>query len=427
MNELDAKFHDLTRIVTLYCKYRLDLQRGSTRNNHRATRITDGSILDESVTVIRSLLPRLSNKVGSVFPSSIFVDRILDIGVARFNDRLLTLIWEQYYKFQTTVRDIADLSNYSPRSVQRRIDLFPGIIANELWKINDEFSNPETTFFVPISKRQRALEILKQEFSLTEKEINIVLAYNWSRPYVGRKVVADRLKISINTLKTHHRSICRKLHSTSINEAISKAQRLLQEHGIEKISESLSDTPKDFAGRSNEGRNLIEAVKTPLGFFSLVMFVVIEPLIGMLLATNPAVDRKILHYGVVGIPLLSILLVGSMAIWKPEALWGKKYANLDDAFAKGLGEDIHTALETYFTTLEKNGRLAAYRLLRRTLISSPHSQLKNVQRLREIIAETIIRRAELQDKWRNTKNDTRPKASRGHDQSPQEEKKDVDR
>lgn len=159
-----------------------------------------------------------------------------------------------------------------------------------------------------------------------------------------------------------------------------------------------SDTPN-----LGERHSVIEAIKTPLGFFSLTMLVVEALIVEIPIATNGNFDKGILLYGVVGIPVLLIVLVGVAAVWKPESLWGKRYTDFDESFAERLGEDIYTALELSLANLEESERDEAYKLLRRTLLSSPSAKSRTTKKFRGILSETIIRRADLQDKWRKTK------------------------
>jgi hypothetical protein len=144
----------------------------------------------------------------------------------------------------------------------------------------------------------------------------------------------------------------------------------------------------------DERRNLIEAIKTPLGFFSMVVLVV-EALFGGLALGSSGTDRTFLLYAVVGILVLVILLVSGIAISRPEALWGKRYTPLDDTLASGLGGEIHLALDGYLSNLEDPTRDEAYRTLERTITTSPFARTKITRRFCEVMVKEINRRAEI--------------------------------
>jgi len=153
----------------------------------------------------------------------------------------------------------------------------------------------------------------------------------------------------------------------------------------------------------SERKNLIEAIKTPLGFFSLVVLVAEAVFVGLAL-TSSGTDRTFLLYAFVGVLVLLILLVAAIAAWKPEALWGKRYSTLEESFARGLGEELYPALDSYMSSIKgEMAREEAYKLLHRTIASSPYACSKATRRFCEMLVETIIRRAELSGEWRRTK------------------------
>ena len=156
------------------------------------------------------------------------------------------------------------------------------------------------------------------------------------------------------------------------------------------------------AKKSDDRRKLLEAVRTPLGFFSLTLLVA-ETLFIALALNLPVTDRAaILNILAVTFPIL-IVVIALIAIFRPEALWGKRYSSLDDAFARGLGEEIYTALDSYLSGQEEADRQATYELLRRTIAASPHARSRATKRFCSLLVQTIIRRANLSGRWEKTK------------------------
>lgn len=153
--------------------------------------------------------------------------------------------------------------------------------------------------------------------------------------------------------------------------------------------------PQDISDR----RSIIEAIKTPLGFFSLVLLVIESLLGGLALATDPGEDRMLLVKLIVGILVLVIILVAVISWFRPEALWGKRYSPLDDAFATGLAEEFYVALDGYLSNLEEGSREEAYELLRETIASSPHIHSRATKKFSQTLVETIIIKAKRRDRW----------------------------
>lgn len=144
----------------------------------------------------------------------------------------------------------------------------------------------------------------------------------------------------------------------------------------------------------NERQRLIDAIKTPLGFFSLIVLV-IESLLGGLALASSGTDRTFMFYAIVGILVLLVLLVAAIAVSKPEALWGKRYSALEESFAAGLGEELYTALDGYLSNLEETAREEAYELLREIITSSPQARSRTTRKFCQVLVDTIIRRAKL--------------------------------
>jgi heme A synthase len=67
--------------------------------------------------------------------------------------------------------------------------------------------------------------------------------------------------------------------------------------------------------------SLVETVKTPLGFFVLVVLIV-EVILGGVAALCPGTDRTVLIVGMLGVVVLLVLIVACIAVFRPEALYG---------------------------------------------------------------------------------------------------------
>lgn len=152
---------------------------------------------------------------------------------------------------------------------------------------------------------------------------------------------------------------------------------------------------------TSEQVSIINAIKTPLGFFSLIVLVVESALVGLAL-TISGTDRTFLLYAITFIIIFLILLVALISSFKPEALWGKRYSALEESFAVGLGEELFGAFDGYLSNLEEATREEAYRLLRDQINSSPHVQSKKTKEFCKSLVETIIRRAKLKGDWKKT-------------------------
>jgi len=153
---------------------------------------------------------------------------------------------------------------------------------------------------------------------------------------------------------------------------------------------------------TDERRNIIEAVKTPLGVFSLALLVV-ETLFGSLVLATSGTDRTFLLYAVVGILFLIIFLVAGIAVLRPEALWGKRYFSVETIFAESLAEDIHRVLDASLSNLEarvdqQQAWVALTEIIGRRRPGFPTAY----SRFREALADGIQRRAGETEELRNT-------------------------
>jgi len=69
----------------------------------------------------------------------------------------------------------------------------------------------------------------------------------------------------------------------------------------------------------DERKSIISAVKTPLGFFVLVVLI-IEVILGLSLGGIPQQERVYITYALVGLLFLLIGIVSLMAVYKPNSL-----------------------------------------------------------------------------------------------------------
>jgi len=74
--------------------------------------------------------------------------------------------------------------------------------------------------------------------------------------------------------------------------------------------------------RSNR-LDVIQTVKTPLGFFTLTVLVV-EVILGISANFSQGTDRTYLIIGMLGLIFLLVIIVAGLAIFRPEALSGKR-------------------------------------------------------------------------------------------------------
>jgi hypothetical protein len=80
---------------------------------------------------------------------------------------------------------------------------------------------------------------------------------------------------------------------------------------------------------------VIEAVKTPLGFFVLIVLVVS----GIIASLSQGVDRTYLVGGMLALTFLLVLLVSVIAVFRPEALYGARPAVTDRPAPEDAGRE----------------------------------------------------------------------------------------
>ncbi len=137
---------------------------------------------------------------------------------------------------------------------------------------------------------------------------------------------------------------------------------------------------------------IVNATKTPLGVFSLALLVV-ESLFGSLILATSGTNRTFLLISAVGILVLIIILVAIIAVWKPEALWGKRYFGVNIMFADAIAGNIHLALNASLVNLKKEvDRQQAWVALTDIFSRSDPGFPSEYLKFREALADGIKRR-----------------------------------
>jgi len=145
-------------------------------------------------------------------------------------------------------------------------------------------------------------------------------------------------------------------------------------------------------GSRNARQAILESVKTPLGLLTLALLIV-EVLFGALVPVVTGTDRTVLICAFVTLILLIVVLVACIAIFRPEALKGRRYVDMSPFYADSLSEDIHRALDSVISNF-------GYRRDRDQAWTSLTDMLRNLRPMlpaewrsfREAVAEGIERR-----------------------------------
>jgi hypothetical protein len=132
---------------------------------------------------------------------------------------------------------------------------------------------------------------------------------------------------------------------------------------------------------------LINAVKTPLGFFVLVVGVIQAVLLAGMKLVEPNLHQLILII-FAAITVLLIILVGGIAVWKPEALSGKPYDV--EILGHSIGSEVFYSFDPYISNLPDQERMEAYQSLL-SQMESPGDTAN--QLIRKKIAAVIRERA----------------------------------
>ncbi|MFC1484644.1 hypothetical protein ACFL5M_02290 [Candidatus Neomarinimicrobiota bacterium] len=101
------------------------------------------------------------------------------------------------------------------------------------------------------------------------------------------------------------------------------------------------------SGKRSERLDVIKTVKTPLGFFTLTVLVV-EVILGLSANFSQGADRTYLIIGMLGLIFLLVIIVAGLAIFRPEALRGRR--PLQDNTSKAV---LAQKADQNITSLEK--------------------------------------------------------------------------
>lgn len=137
--------------------------------------------------------------------------------------------------------------------------------------------------------------------------------------------------------------------------------------------------------------SLIDAVKTPLGFFVLVMGIIQAVLLASMKLVEPGLHEIILLI-FAAITVLLVILVGGIAVWKPEALYGKPYDV--EILGHSIGSEVFYSFDPYISNLPEQERLEAYQSLLAQM-ESPGDTAN--QLIRKKIASVIRERAGIKN------------------------------
>ncbi len=178
----------------------------------------------------RRALPYLTRHFGEDLPDELFARRLVSLGAAGTQTDSIVSLWEHYFVASEPVPAVAYRMKCSPRAVHRQLRAFPRNVAVQLWEKNLELGSPQDTPSLhPTTRQQRRIRVLEEEFGLTWREAEVVLAFRRPGRNRGRREIAGDLFITENTLKTHIRNIIHKMASSSMNDAIDNAEPLFKE------------------------------------------------------------------------------------------------------------------------------------------------------------------------------------------------------
>jgi hypothetical protein len=153
----------------------------------------------------------------------------------------------------------------------------------------------------------------------------------------------------------------------------------------------------------NEQLTVANTIKTPLAFAAMMVTSVEAIALGIAgslygLARLGEIFLTV-FFVTIGDLVLMLLVVFAIIYFIPEALWGKRYSALEEHFAKGMGEEIHWAVDGYFsngTTLERED---AYEQLQKGIETSDYASSKATRKFCSVLVKTIKQRAELTEAW----------------------------
>lgn len=115
-------------------------------------------------------------------------------------------------------------------------------------------------------------------------------------------------------------------------------------------------SPVDHPSNSDSKVNIINAVKTPLGFFVLVVLIV-EVIMGITASFSTGSDKTYLITGMIALIFLLVIIVSGIAIFRPMALYGlpttPSESSSDSAVFTDLMQKVPDAVKQHIEFLEQ--------------------------------------------------------------------------
>lgn len=185
-------------------------------------------------SIARRVVPELVKNLEGGEPNAIYAEYLVKFSLRGVANPEYRSIWWLCFVQGVATKEVAARLFLSQRTVQRRMAALPEIVTGQLLRKNLELSNSAEISLSPITKQQSLTRLLFTHFGLTEREAEVLLMFCGPGAPLGRQVIAEKLFISRNTLKSHIRKIIRKIRVTTMNEAVDKARRLLKNKGLLK-------------------------------------------------------------------------------------------------------------------------------------------------------------------------------------------------
>lgn len=220
MMEANENLDRLVEAITLYCDQCKRFQRVPYKESRRDT----SSQLKE---IFKELLPEITANIDYDLPPPIYVHKVISRGVDGINNKLVTVIWKEYFFVEVTKADVAEKAGCKLRSVTGGITSFPKNVAYQLWEKNHELANPQTTIISTRTIEQQQHEAIPEAFKLTKREREIMLALARPGTRLSQKEVALQYGIKKNTIKTHLRSVRKKMNAKNTSEATNMIREIV--------------------------------------------------------------------------------------------------------------------------------------------------------------------------------------------------------
>ncbi len=201
-------------------------------------------------------------------PADICAEQIIGFAVAglRHRNPTIDLIWSDYFLWGVPIEEIASRTNYTTRTINRFVRVFPYRIALQLWERDADLrramdaeesrrrqSPAEQAAAAAATVAQAQQRILEREFPmLTPRQAEIVLLYCQNaeagkvvKGEKGRMALADQLYISHATLNYHIGKIVRAVravstlpapHGYGLRWALENARLVLRKHAADEAS-----------------------------------------------------------------------------------------------------------------------------------------------------------------------------------------------